>query len=78
MRMPVSEFKAKCTQILRDVSAHPKTIEITNRGRVIAMVTPPPTSESGINPAYGCLEGTVTFHEGWDEPLGEDDWEACK
>jgi hypothetical protein len=44
---------------------------------VIAFVTP---NVSGPlkNPIVGCLMGTVTYRNGWDEPLGDEDWEACR
>ena len=34
MKMSVSEFKAKCTQVVREVATHPYMVEITNRGTV--------------------------------------------
>ena len=39
--MAVSEFKAKCTHVLRDVATEYMTVEITNHGKVIAVVEPP-------------------------------------
>ena len=41
MQMPISEFKAKCTQVVREVGTKYKTVELTNRGKVIAQVIPP-------------------------------------
>ncbi len=40
--MPISKFKAACTQVLREVAAAEKLVEVTNHGRVVAIVTPPP------------------------------------
>jgi antitoxin (DNA-binding transcriptional repressor) of toxin-antitoxin stability system len=74
MQIAVSEFKARCTEILRTLKT---PVEITNRGRIIAVVQPPPAA-GPHNPIVGCLEGTVTYAPDWDEPLGEDDWEACE
>lgn len=42
VRMPISQFKAACTRVLREVAAAEKLIEITNHGKVVAIVTPPP------------------------------------
>ena len=70
MQMSISEFKAKCTQVVREVGTKYKTVELTNRGKVVAQVVPPAF--------FGSLRGTVAYQPGWDEPLGEDDWEACQ
>jgi prevent-host-death family protein len=80
MKIPVTEFKAKCTHILREVAEEYKTIEITNRGRIIAVVEPPKKKEvSKINPAWGALRGTVVYvSDDFDEPLGDKDWEASR
>jgi antitoxin (DNA-binding transcriptional repressor) of toxin-antitoxin stability system len=74
MQIAVSEFKARCTEILRTLKS---PVEITNRGKVIAVVNPPPLASSQ-NPLIGCLQNTVTYAADWDEPLGEEDWEACE
>ncbi len=74
MQIAVSEFKTRCTEILRTLK---NPIEITNRGKVIAVVNPPPPASSQ-NPLVGCLKSTVTYASDWDEPLGEEDWEACE
>lgn len=73
MKIAVTEFKAHCTEILRTLK---KPIEITNRGEVVAIITPPPASRE--NPIVGCLQGTVTYGSDWDQPLDEGDWEACQ
>ena len=79
MKMSISEFKAKCTQVVREVGAEYKTIELTNRGKVVARVVPPERDQK-LDPRkfFGSLRGTVTYKEGWDEPLGEENWEACQ
>ena len=78
MQIPVTEFKAKCTSIFRDIEKQRKSVEITRRGKIIAIIKPP--AATGPDPAHflGCLHNTLTFHPGWEEPLGGDDWEACK
>ena len=79
MKMPVSEFKAKCTQVLREVATHPYTVEITNRGKVIARVVPPEPEDKTVNPAWGSLKGTVLYiSDDFDDPLGDEEWEASK
>jgi prevent-host-death family protein len=78
MKVSVSEFKAKCTHILREVATQPYTVEITKRGKVVAVVSQP-QQEDGNNPAWGALKGTVlSVSPAFDEPLGEDEWEAAR
>ncbi len=78
MKVSVTEFKSKCTQFIRDVADLNQTIEITKRGKIVAVVVPPELSNE-IDPHkfLGCLEGTVSYAPDWEQPLGEDDWEAC-
>ena len=79
MKISVSEFKAKCTRVLRDVSRSGKSVEVTNRGQVVAVVSPPePQNKPDPARFVGCLQGTVTYPPGWDEPLGDEDWEASR
>ena len=79
MQMPISEFKAKCTQVVREVGTKYQTVELTNRGKVVAQVVPPePEAKPDPQSFFGSLQGTVVYQPGWDEPLGEDDWEACQ
>jgi prevent-host-death family protein len=79
MKISVSEFKRKCTKFIRDVENLNQTIEITKRGKIVAIVKSP-ASPKKIDPQefLGCLNGTVTYAPDWDSPLGEADWEACR
>jgi prevent-host-death family protein len=62
MKIPVSEFKAKCTKILREAATAPYTVEVTNRGKVIALVTAPaPEQKPNPKEFFGSLKGTVTY-----------------
>lgn len=78
MKVAVSEFKAKCTRMFRDVEELRETIEVTRRGKVIAIIQPPETGKTDPAEFLGCLQGTVSFAPDWDDPLGEDDWDAYK
>lgn len=80
MKISVSEFKAKCTQMVREVASHPYTVEITNRGKVVAVVSPPPEEPPEDPKAFwGSLHGSVTYiAPDFDEPLGDEDWEASR
>ena len=77
MQVSVGEFKTKCTKFIRDIASLNQTIEITKRGKVVAILSPPASPEE-IDPYefLGCLNGTITYAPDWDQPLGEDDWEA--
>ena len=79
MQISVSEFKTKCTKIIRDVATLKQTIEITKRGKIVAIVAPPdPPKKIDPYEFLDCLRGTVIYAPDWDQPLGEDDWAACK
>lgn len=80
MKMSVTEFKAKCTQVVREVAFHPYSVEITNRGRVVAVLSPPEKSkEADPKEFWGSLKGSVTHvAPDFDEPMGDGDWEAAK
>jgi prevent-host-death family protein len=79
MKMSVTEFKAKCTQVLREVATHPYTVEVTNRGKVIAVVSPPAPQEAPDPKTFwGSAKGTVIYIDpDFDEPMGDDEWEAA-
>ena len=81
MKMSVTEFKATCTKVLRDVAAHPhRSVEITNHGKVIAIVSPPPSAKKpDPKEFWGSLAGTVTYVGDIVSPaVDEKDWEACR
>jgi len=79
MQISVSEFKTNCAKFIQNVANFNQTIEITKRGKIVAIVTPPASSNK-IDPRefIGCLHGTVTYAPDWDQPMGEYDWDACK
>jgi hypothetical protein len=76
-KISVSEFKAHCTALLRQLKAKPQRWHITNRGRVIAEVGPPAMeTTTDAKEWLGSLRGTVTYQKGWDQPEAADQWEA--
>ncbi|PIE63262.1 MAG: type II toxin-antitoxin system prevent-host-death family antitoxin [Desulfobacter postgatei] len=78
MQITITEFKAKCTEYVRTVSKTGGSIEITNRGRVVAVVSAP-SQKSKKNLIFGSLKNTVIhITEDFDDPLGDDEWEAAK
>ncbi len=78
MKVAVSEFKAKCTQLLRAVEEGKDKLEVTRRGKVIAIVCPSEVGRQDPRLFLDCLHGSVSFLPGWDVPMGENDWDACR
>jgi antitoxin (DNA-binding transcriptional repressor) of toxin-antitoxin stability system len=80
MKMAVSEFKSKCTMVLREIQAEYKTVEITNHGRVIAVISPPQCG-ADLDPKkfMGSLKGTASYVGDIVSPATDaDEWEACR
>jgi prevent-host-death family protein len=48
--VPISEFKAKCLRLVDEVRQSGETIQLTKRGKVVAVVSPPPKSEIDWTP----------------------------
>jgi len=78
MKIAVSEFKSKCSQFLRVVEKENERVEVTRRGKVIAVVTPSETGKQDPLQFLDCLHGSISFSPDWDEPLDENDWDACR
>ncbi|PAW82614.1 MAG: hypothetical protein B9S27_02725 [Opitutia bacterium Tous-C8FEB] len=79
-QISVSAFKARCTALLRELDTHPQRIEVTNRGRVIAVVSPP-ALERTARPAdwLGSLRGSVLRYEAPFSPAADPaEWGAAR
>ncbi len=70
--LPVSEFKAKCLQLLKDVETKGDRIVITKRGRPVAEVVP---SKKSIRPLRGTWKDSVKIL-GDIVYFSDDEWEA--
>lgn len=70
----VSEFKAKCLEILDrlDKRAFDQVV-ITRHGRTIAILSPSATDEEKMQSLHGFMRGTVTIPPGFDltEPASD-------
>lgn len=66
------EFKARCLKILDDVARERETVYITKRGKIVALLVPPPEREPAEERG---LEGSVLFEGDLVAPLDEP-WEA--
>jgi len=80
MKISMSEFKATCTKVVREIADAPYAVEITNRGKVVAVVTAPPAeSEADPQHFWGSLQGSVMeIAADFDEPMGDQDWDAAR
>lgn len=74
MKMTATEFKAKCLKVLDEVNQTGQPLEISKRGKVIAVVTPPPRKQP-----WKALRGKGRFSGDPFEPvLAENEIEALK
>lgn len=73
----ISEFKAKCLEILRRVRKTGRPVVITRRGERIAEVHPP--SPAKAEPGWlGSFEGRGRITGDLVEPIAADEWEALR
>jgi prevent-host-death family protein len=75
----VTDLKAHCTQIIREVADMPYTV--TKRGKPIAMIVPI-TETDGQKPKtldefMGCLRGSSSEVGDIVSPVNEE-WDSCK
>lgn len=70
--MPVSEFKAKCLQLLKDVETKGDRIVITKRGRPVAEVVPSKTAAPRLRGTWKDsvkILGDIVY-------FSDDEWES--
>jgi prevent-host-death family protein len=67
----VTDFKAHCLEILREVHDDGVQYTVTKHNKVIAQVMPPPKPGSEVNP----LKDSVLFEDDIISPV-DDAWEA--
>jgi prevent-host-death family protein len=74
-----TEFKAKCLDILDRVGDHTiEQVQITKRGKVVAVLVPPPIETDAVSDLYGFMAGSVIIPEGFDltEPVLDEPLDA--
>lgn len=75
-QVPISEFKAKCLAIVKEVQRTGKPVQITRFGKPVADLTPPSPPRQGKS-WLGNMVGTITFHGDIVAPATDpDEWEA--
>ena len=74
-----SEFKAKCLDILDRLGNHElERVEVTKRGKIVAVLTPPQATEESIRSLHGFMQGSVNMPQGFDltEPVLDEPFDA--
>ena len=75
----VTEFKAKCTEKLRQVEESGVSLKITRHGRTVAVIHPSkPDSARCIGDLMGSTVGAVTFSNSVDPDApawSDDEWQ---
>jgi prevent-host-death family protein len=80
-QISISDFKAHCTEEIRQVEKGELVLELTRHGKTVALVQSPTAAPSAptLEDWVGSGKGTVTFGPGYDPsaPAFEpDDWES--
>jgi len=77
MTISVTEFKARCLQILRELENSGEVLEIERRGRVVARLVPVGGDTAKECPPWHRLRGTGELRARADESaMTEQDFEA--
>ncbi len=75
----VTELKAHCTQVIREVADTPYTI--TKRGKPVALITPIQDGDDKrpqtVAEYMGSMRGSVARYGDIISPIDEE-WDACK
>jgi PIN domain nuclease of toxin-antitoxin system/antitoxin (DNA-binding transcriptional repressor) of toxin-antitoxin stability system len=75
-----TEFKAKCLDILDKLADRRlERVEVTKRGRVVAVLTPPAPDPAAVEQLYGLMRGSVVVPPGVDltAPASDEPWDAA-
>lgn len=78
--MKLTEFKARCAQVVREVATKPYGVELTKHGKVVAVLKPPePAARKKPADFFGSLAGTVSHVGDIVAPAAEArDWKAAR
>lgn len=75
----VSEFKATCLDILKQLDEHTlQRVVITRRGRPVAVLTPPQSPTEAVANLHGFMKGSVIMTDDVDltAPVQQDRFDA--
>lgn len=74
--MPLSEFKAKCIAVLKEIRRTREPLTVTLRGQPLATVGPAEIAGGGKR--LGTLRETMTIHGDLVRIESGDDWEMLR
>lgn len=76
--MRAAEFKAACLRVIRQMGEDGEPVTITNRGRPVAVSSPPPPTP-GARTIVGALTGTGLRYDDPFVPAADpSDWTASR
>jgi prevent-host-death family protein len=82
--IPMTDFKARCTEYVRAVENGEPPISITRHGKVVAKLIGPEEPEKTTRTLadyMGSLRGTITYADDYDEDeptWADDEWDMHK
>jgi antitoxin (DNA-binding transcriptional repressor) of toxin-antitoxin stability system len=77
----VTDFKARCLELFDRLSdGSLDEIEVTRRGKLVAIVTPPPTAEAEARLVHGSMAGMALVAKGVDltRPVFDEELDAAE
>jgi len=77
----VTDFKARCLEIFdRLTNGSLDCVEVTRRGKVVAVVKPPAAPEEEAQSVHGCMAGMALVAPGFDltQPILDEPPEAAE
>ncbi|MFU8894062.1 MAG: type II toxin-antitoxin system Phd/YefM family antitoxin [Luteolibacter sp.] len=80
-QISISEFKAHCTEEIREVEKGDLMLELTRHGKTVAVVQPPSAAPSAptLEDWVGAGRGLVTYAPNYDPAapaFNPEDWES--
>ena len=78
MDISVTQFRASCLELIRQVEAGGEPVDIKRRGRVVARLAPPPGGEASRKPWERLRGSGRLLAEPGESVLAADDFEAVR
>jgi prevent-host-death family protein len=81
MDISVTEFKARCLDLIRQVEKGGEPVIIKRRGKIVAQLEPPKKSEQELSPwerVRAEVAGTMCHFEPGESVLHDEDFEALR
>jgi antitoxin (DNA-binding transcriptional repressor) of toxin-antitoxin stability system len=79
--LTVTDFKARCLELFdRLTNGSLDCIEVTRRGKVVAIIKPPAAAEDEARSVHGSMKGMALVAPGFDltQPILDDDLEVAE